>query len=154
MKIKIPKYPKTQVPKEAPSTKALGAWDGDSGSGAMVLRDESGGKVYDLEERTARFGEAIIRFTKKIPKMPGNDRIINQLVGCGTSVGANYCEADEAVSRKDFKVRIGTCRKELRETKFFLRMAAVAEEQLRKEARLLWKEANELLLIFSAIYNK
>lgn len=119
----------------------------------MLLR-EGQEKVYDLEERTARFGESIIRFTKRIPRIAGNNRIIDQLVGCGTSVGANYCEADEAVSRKDFKVKIGFCRKELRETKFFLRMAAAAEEQLRKEARALWKEANELLLIFSAIYNK
>src|SRR6185312_6591041 len=56
---------------------------------------------FDLEERTAQFGEAIVRFSRKIPRDPTNDRLINQLVGCGTSIGANYCEANEGVSRKD-----------------------------------------------------
>jgi hypothetical protein len=59
--------------------------------------------AFDLEERTARFGEAIIRFCKKVPHAPENNRLINQLVGCGTSVGADYCEANEGVSKKDFK---------------------------------------------------
>jgi hypothetical protein len=58
---------------------------------------------FDLEERTARFGEAIVRFSKKIPCDPTNNRLIDQLVGCGTSVGGNYCEVDERVSKKDFR---------------------------------------------------
>lgn len=107
---------------------------------------------FDLEERTSKFGEAIIRFAKKIPRSPGNDRIIGQLVGCGTSVGANYCEADEAVSKREFSVKIATCKKEARETKFFLRMTATAEPGLKDEARELWQEARELHLIFSQIY--
>ena len=74
---------------------------------------------FDLEERTAKFGEAVIRFCHKLPRLPGNDRIIGQLVGCGTSVGANYCEADEAVSKKEFAVKIGTCKKQAKEAKFF-----------------------------------
>ena len=86
---------------------------------------------YDLEERTARFGEAIIDFAKRIPRGPLTDRIIDQLVGAGTSVGANYCEADDAVSGKEFRQKIGTCKKEARETKHWLRMIAVAEEQHR-----------------------
>src|SRR5437773_1670627 len=109
-------------------------------SEAMLLRDGKGESPekrvkYDLEERTARFGEAIIRFAKKIPQNPVNNRLIDQLVGAGTSVGANYCEADDGVSRKDFKNTIGTCRKEARETKFFLRMVATAEPGLKPEAR-------------------
>src|SRR6476620_5314304 len=72
--------------------------------------------VYDLEERTARFGEAIIDFAKKIPRSPLTDRIIDQLVGAGTSVGANYIEADDSVSKKEFLKCIGTCKKEARET--------------------------------------
>jgi four helix bundle protein len=65
---------------------------------------ENGAKhPFDLEERTARFGEAIIRFLKRVPRGPDNDRLIDQLTGCGTSVGANYCEADEGVSKKDFE---------------------------------------------------
>jgi|ERR1043166_489914 four helix bundle protein len=119
------------------------------------LHDEGDGqKVYDLEERTARFGEAIIRFAKKIPQNAVNNRLIDQLVGAGTSVGANYCEADDGVSKKDFKVKIGTCKKEARETKFFLRMVACAEPILKAEARVLWQEAKELHLIFCAIWRK
>src|SRR4051794_34090335 len=81
-------------------------------------------KPRDLEERTAQFGEAIIRFTRKIPRNPGNDRLIGQLTGCGTSVGANYCEASECVSKKDFKCIVSRCVKEAKETRFFLRMIA------------------------------
>ena len=73
---------------------------------------------FDLEERTAVFGEAVIRFAKNIPKNPVTTPLISQLVRAGTSVGANYCEADDAVSKKDFKNKIGTCRKEARETSF------------------------------------
>ena len=108
----------------------------------------------DLGERTARFGEAVVRFVKKIPQNPVNNRLIDQLVGAGTSVGANFCEADNSLSGKDFKQRIGTCRKESRETMFFLRMIATAEESLASEARLLWREAKELNLIFGAIWRK
>src|ERR1051325_2162582 len=76
-------------------------------SEAMLLREGNGESPekavkYDLEERTARFGEDIIRFAKKIPQNPVNNRLIDQLVGAGTSIGANYCEADDAVSKKDF----------------------------------------------------
>ncbi len=133
-----------------------GDWSDDSLDGAMVLRD---GEVparnkFDLEERTAVFGEAVIRFAKKIPFSPVNKRLIEQLVGAATSVGADYCEADDGVSRKDFKNKIGICRKEAKETKFFLRMVATSEEQLRGEARQLWREAKELHLIFCAIFRK
>jgi four helix bundle protein len=62
-------------------------------------------KPYDLEERTALFGESIIGFAKSIPVNPVTNRLINQLVGAGTSVGANYCEADDAVSKKDSGIR-------------------------------------------------
>jgi len=107
---------------------------------------------FDLEERTAKFGEAILLFVKKMPLNPRNNRVIDQLVGCGTSIGANYCEADEAVSKKEFINKIGTCKKEAKETKFFLRMAATAEPDLKPEARQLWREAKELHLIFSKIF--
>ena len=66
---------------------------------------------YDLEERTARYGEAVIDFAKRIPRGPLTDRIIDQLVGAGTSVGANYIEADDSVSKKEFLKCIGTCKK-------------------------------------------
>lgn len=110
--------------------------------------------VFDLEERTAKFGEAIIRFCKKVPRAPENNRLIDQLVGCGTSVGANYCEANEGVSKKDFKNTIGRCVKEAKETKFFLRMIAASEPSLTDEARELYREAKEPHLIFASIYRK
>ena len=109
---------------------------------------------FDLEERTAQFGEAVIRFCKKIPRSPENDRLIDQLVGCGTSIGANYYEANEGVSRKDFKYTVGRCVKEAKETKFFLRMIAASEPALIEEARMLYLEAKELHLIFASIFRK
>ena len=109
---------------------------------------------FDLAERTARFGAAIIRFAQKIPPTPVNTRLISQLVGAGTSVGANFCEADEGVSKKDFRNKVGTCRKEAKETKYWSRMVAVAEPRLKAEARILWQEAKELNLIFGAIWRK
>ena len=123
------------------------------------MTDSSSGRnlpvtASDLRERTAVFGEKIIRFARKIPQNPVNNRLIDQLVGAATSVGANYCEADDAVSGKDFKQRIGTCRKESKEAMFFLRMVATAEEKLAQEARVLWREAKELNLIFGAIWRK
>ncbi|HEU0039750.1 MAG TPA: four helix bundle protein [Verrucomicrobiae bacterium] len=134
------------------SVEELAFWGFASADEDLALRDEGPPLVYDLEERTARFGETIILFAKKIPWSPVNNRLIDQLVGAGTSVGANYCEADDGVSRADFKHRIGTCRKEARETKLFLRMVAVAEPSLKPEAREIWREAHALHRIFSRIW--
>ena len=121
-----------------------------------VIREEpEKARVYDLEERTARFGEAVIDFAKTIPQNPVTNRLISQLVGSGTSVGANYVEADDVVSkpRKLSGLKsIGTCRKEARETKHFLRMIARAAPELKAQARELWTEARELHLIFSRIW--
>lgn len=111
-------------------------------------------RAWDLEERTAKFGEDIIRFAKKVPVNSVSQRLIPQLVGAGTSTGANYCEADDAESGADFKHKIGICKKESRESKHFLRMIAAAHPELADEARVLWKEARELNLIFNSIYNK
>ena len=110
--------------------------------------------AFDLEERTAVFGEAIVRFSRKIPRDPTNNRLIDQLVGCATSVGANYCEANEGVSKKDFRNTIGRCVKEAKETKHFLRMVAASEPKLAAEARQLYREAQQLHLIFAAIFRK
>ncbi len=80
------------------------------------------------------------------------NRVIAQLVGAGTSVATNYVEADDSVSKKEFLKNIGTCRKEARETKHFLRMAVRATPQLKPEARKIWMEARELHLIFAKIW--
>ena len=118
----------------------------------FTMHEDPPPTVYDLEERTSRFGEQIILFAQKVPWSPVNNRLVDQLVGAGTSVGANYCEADDGISRADFKHRISICRKEARETKFFLRMVSTAEPSLKSEARELWKEAHALHLIFSKIW--
>lgn len=107
---------------------------------------------YDLEERTAKFGEAVIAFAKTVQRNAITLPLISQLVRSATSVGANYCEADDSESRKDFRHKISTCRKESRETKHWLRMLVAADADLKSAARPLWQEAKELNLIFSAIF--
>ena len=122
------------------------------GAEPMIREEPEAKRVYDLEERTARFGEGVIDFARRIPQDAVTNRIINQLVGAGTSVGANYVEADDAVSKKEFLKSIGTCKKETREVKHFLRMAVCAVSKLKPEARRLCLEARELHLIFAKIW--
>lgn len=110
--------------------------------------------IYDLEERTAKLGESIIAFAKKIPRTPITLPLITQLIKSSTSIGANYCEADDGVPRNDFRHRISICRKEAKESKFWLRMIATAAPELREESRQNWREVKELQLIFSRIYWK
>jgi four helix bundle protein len=151
---KLQRSSKNQASKNAPSQAYP---NGDSGSWELRESPEGNGverHPFDLEERTAQFGEALIRFCKKIPRSPENNRLIDQLIGCGTSVGANYCEANEGVSKKDFKHSIGRCVKEAKETKFFIRMIAASEPTLADEARNLYREAKELHLIFASMYRK
>jgi len=121
-----------------------------------MIREEPAGskRVFDLEERTAQFGEDVIDLLKKVPVTPLTSRLISQLAGCSSSVGANYCEADDAGSKKEFRLRIYTCRKESRESKHFLRLIARAHPVIESEARKLWREARELNLIFAAIVKK
>jgi len=111
-------------------------------------------KIYDLEERTGKLGEDIIEFAKKVPKNVITASLISQLIRAGTSVGSNYCEADCAESRKDFEHKLGICKKEAKELKHWLRMIAKAVPELREEAKKLWKESNELQLIFITIVKK
>ncbi len=112
------------------------------------------GRVYDLEERTARFGEAVIAFAKRLPRNVVTLSLIGQLVRSATSIGANYCEADGAVSRKDFQHTVSISRKEARETMCWFRTIAAAEPGASQDARALWREAKELHLIFSSIWHK
>jgi four helix bundle protein len=111
-------------------------------------------KVFDLEERTAKFGEAAIIFAKRLPRNVVTLPLIRQFVRSSTSVGANYCEADDSVSRKEFRCKIGICRKEAKETKYWLRMISVATEDRRDDARNLWREAHEIYLILSKIFHR
>jgi len=106
-------------------------------------------KVYNLEERTAKFGEDIIDFVKPLKRNEVNRPLIGQIVRSATSIGANYMEADGAESKKDFIHKIALCKKESKETKHWLRMITKANPQI--DCRNLSKEAHELALIFSSI---
>ncbi|MDD4762159.1 MAG: four helix bundle protein [Candidatus Pacebacteria bacterium] len=108
---------------------------------------------FDLEERTAKFGENIIIFCKNIPENYISKPVISQLIRSSTSIGANYSEADDAESKKDFIHKIGICKKESRETKHWLRMINTVFPDKRLDIKNLWQEAKELNLIFNAIIN-
>jgi four helix bundle protein len=101
--------------------------DGDSGAR----------RKYDLEERTALFGERVIDFAAGVSLTPIVAPLITQLVKSATSIGANYCEADDAESKKDFRHKIGLCRKESRKTKYWFRMIARAVPTMKEAARPL-----------------
>ncbi len=106
---------------------------------------------YDLEERTAKFGEGVIELCMGIKQDAIVRPLISQLVRSATSVGANYMEANGASSRKDFRNKIHICKKEAQETKHWLRMLAKALPQNLVVIRTLWKECQELTMIFQKI---
>ena len=117
----------------------------------MINETPNTNSQFDLEERTAKFGEAVLKFVKKISENTTTKVLVGQIVRSATSIGANYCEANDAESKKDFTHKIGICRKESKETKHWLRMIGVAVPEVVDEARQLWQEAKELNLIFSTI---
>ncbi len=106
---------------------------------------------YELEERTAKFGESIIDFIQTLKIDEINRPLIRQSIRSATSVGANYMEANQASSKRDFRNKIFICRKESSETKHWLRMIARANPDNCEECKNLWKEAHELTLIFAKI---
>jgi len=106
---------------------------------------------YDLEERTAKFAESIIFTLRKINVTPVNKRIIEQLVGSSGSIGANYCEANGSESRRDFVHKVRISLKEIKETKHWIRLLAVAEPAIKGDLMKKWQECGELFLIFSKI---
>ncbi len=113
--------------------------------------DETKEDKYNLEERLAVFAERIIELMKKLPKDVINSRMISQIVASSGSSGANYCEASESESKKDFTHKISIVKKELRETKHWLRLLTKANPNFQEDFRELWKENQELLLIFAKI---
>src|SRR3989339_398725 len=108
-------------------------------------------RVYDLEERTAKFGENLILLCKKLKQDTITRPLISQLIRSATSIGANYMEANGASSKKDFINKIFICKKEAQETKHWLRMLVVCAPDKNLEARKLWQECQELTLIFQKI---
>lgn len=115
------------------------------------IKNPNDKKKFDLEDRTAVFGENIIKFVKSLADSNINRPLISQIIRSGTSVGANYMEADAASSKKDFLHKIALCKKEAKETMHWLRMIAEADSRSKSEGRKLWQEAREFVLIFSAI---
>ena len=106
---------------------------------------------YDLEERTGKFGEDLIGFCKTLRQDIITKPIINQCIRSGTSIGANYMEANAASSKKDFRNKIFICKKEIQETKHWLRMLAKCFPERKEEIRKLWEECQELTMIFQKI---
>ena len=110
-------------------------------------------KTLALIERTAVFGENTVDLIKSVKPDFYNRSILDQLSRSGTSIGANYCEATNASSKKDFRNKIFICKKEAQETKHWLRMLARSNPETEKTARNYWKECHELTLIFQAMIN-
>ena len=109
-------------------------------------------KQYDLEERTYKFAKAVRMFVKKLSKNPANFEDGKQLVKSSGSVGANYIEANESLSKKDFLMRIKIARKEAKETQYWLNLVDTSGDMaLEKECMVLASECKELMLILGAI---
>ena len=106
---------------------------------------------FDLEERTGRFGVEVIKFCKNQKQDIISRPLINQLIRSATSIGANYCEANNASSKKDFRNKIFICKKETQETKHWLKMMAECFPENNELLRKLWQESHELSLIFQKV---
>lgn len=109
---------------------------------------------YDLEERTLKFARNAIAFTGSLQQTLANTEIIKQLVRSSGSVGANYIEANESLSKKDFAMRIKICRKEAKESRYWLNLAQTEDDCFDKQRAALIQEATELTKIFGAIVEK
>ena len=111
--------------------------------------------MYDLEERTYQFAKDVAVFIKKIPKTTGNIEYSKQVIRSSGSVGANYIEANESLSKKDFNMRIKICRKEAKETSYWLRLLVETNDKDQSTiGEKLIRESDELKKIFSAIIEK
>ena len=106
---------------------------------------------YDLEDRTKNFSKDIIILLKEIKKDEINRNSISQLIKSATSIGANYCEANNASSNRDFCNKIFICRKEIQETKYWIEIMAQSNPEKKEQLRKLWAEAHEFSLIFNKI---
>ena len=119
------------------------------------MAENRSSKQYDLEERTFHFAQRVREFVKKLPKTLANIEDSRQLVNASGSVGANYIEANEALSKKDFVMRIKICRKEAKESRYWLRLVDTkGVSKLELERGELIQEATELMNIFGSILRK
>ena len=116
---------------------------------------ETQAKIYDLEERTALFAERIRDFCLKLPKNVANAEYVRQLIRAGSSPGANYIEANESIGDKDLKMKIKTCRRESKESSYWLRLVITdGFGDQENERKYLQQESKEFILIFTAILRK
>jgi four helix bundle protein len=112
-------------------------------------------KTYDLEERTFEFAKICRAFAKRLPKTTANIEDGRQLIKASGSVGANYIEANESLSKKDFLMRVKISRKEAKESRYWLRLLDTGDpDDLDRERGKLITEATELMNIFGAILRK
>ncbi len=113
-------------------------------------------KQFDLEDRTSDFAKDVRILVKKLSKTIGNIEDSKQVIRSSGSVGANYIEANEALSKKDFIMRIKICRKEAKESRYWLQLIDINEgsKDLEEERQKLIKEAQELMMIFGSILRK
>ncbi len=112
-------------------------------------------KQFDLEDRTYQFAKSVALYIKQLPKSISNLEYSRQVVDSSGSVGANYIEANEALSKKDFMMRIKICRKEAKESAYWLRLIIETnDEKYKQDGKKLFDEAVELKKIFSAILMK
>ena len=111
-------------------------------------------KQYDLEDRTLTFAKGVIGFVNTLPKTVANVEIMKQLVRSSGSVGANYIEANEALGKKDFIMRIKICRKEAKESGYWLNLVEVKGEDAEGRRQSLINEGTQLMRIFGAILEK
>ena len=119
------------------------------------MTKQQNSKQYDLEDRTFAFAKRVRAFVKKLHKTIANIEDGKQLINSSGSVGANYIEANEALSKKDFIMRIKICRKEAKESRYWLRLIDMYDEsEQENERKNLVKEATELMNIFGAILGK
>jgi four helix bundle protein len=119
------------------------------------MTETQNSKRYDLEERTLRFAQMVREFVKKLPRTVANIEDSKQVVNASGSVGANYIEANEALSKKDFVMRIKICRKEAKESRYWLKLVDTnGDSRLEQEREELMQEATELMNIFGSILRK
>jgi four helix bundle protein len=111
-------------------------------------------KKYDLEDRTQKFASETIQFINIVPKTLANVEIARQLVRSAGSVGANYIEANESLSKKDYLLRVKICRKEAKETRYWLTLLQLDKEEINTMRNKLSNEVTELMKIFGAIIEK
>jgi four helix bundle protein len=111
-------------------------------------------KRFDLEERTFNFTKSVIGLINKLPKTLANIEISKQVIRSAGSVGANYIEANESLSKKDFVMRIKICRKEAKESRYWLKLLNCSTKELETEQMKLIQESYELMKIFGAILQK